>query len=114
MCIRDSFQPRRLGAQRGCQWCQAGLQARQRPVQIDRRRACRGQRRNGGQQGVVVGPRYERQRHAVGGRYADQWRTSYLHAADRVPHVFQAGQSPHAVLVRQGGLVDDVHGTWIG
>ncbi|KFB70207.1 MAG: hypothetical protein CAPSK01_000042 [Candidatus Accumulibacter vicinus] len=108
------FEPRRLGAQWRRQRHQAGLQARQRPVQIDRRRPRRPEPPDRGEQGGVIGTRGERQRDPISGGDPDQRCAAYLHAADRLHHRLQAVQSQHPAGLRQCRLVDDVDGTGLG
>ncbi len=96
----------RIGRQRR----QRAFHARQRPVQIDRRRARRPQQRRGLGEAPVGGLEVERKGQPVGGGGADQRRAAHLHGADGVRRLFQRGDAQPVQRMRQAGLVDDGDG----
>ena len=84
------------------------LHARQRPVQVHRRRPRGAEGGDGRSQRPIIGIAFERQRHAIGCGGTDQRRAAHLHGADGMRRVFQRGQTKDAISVRQRGLVDDL------
>ena len=90
------------------------LHARQRPVQIDRRRTRRPQQRGRFGEAPVGRLEGECDGHPVGGRGADQRRAADLHGADGVRGLFERRDPDPVQRVRQAGLVDDVDGALLG
>jgi hypothetical protein len=81
--------------------------ARQRPVQVDGRRPCRGQHGKDMVEARIAGILRQAERHAVGGGGADQRRAAHLHDANGLGYVFQGNQSQHHGFARQTRLVED-------
>jgi hypothetical protein len=86
---------------------QERLHARQRPMQVHRRRPRRASVSQACCSAFVAGAFLQRQRHAVGGGDADQRRAAHQHGADGVGGVGEGAQVPRGVLVRQQRLVED-------
>ena len=80
---------------------------RERPGEIDRGRAGRGKGRGSLFDAAVGRVLGDRQRHAIGGRGADQRGAAHLHVADRPRCVVEPGETRDDELVRQPRLVDD-------
>ncbi len=107
---RARFAPGQFAPCRRRRLLQDAMHARQRPVQIDGGGPRRGQGFDHQGEARIAGIIGKAQRHAIGGRGADQRRTAYLHDANRQGGIFQGGQSPHHRLARQTRLVEDEDG----
>jgi hypothetical protein len=104
---RASLVPGRLAPCRRRRLLQHALHARQRPVQVDGRRPCRGQHGKDMVEARIARILRQAERHAVGGGGADQRRAAHLHDANGLGYVFQGNQSQHHGFARQARLVED-------